>query len=72
MRDLFDKLEVYGSLELFFIYLENIVFSKEKVLYMKGIHDKLRDYKDGILKNLNKIMAKKEYDIKRYSRHFNF
>jgi hypothetical protein len=59
MRNLFEKLDLYGYLELFFIYLEDIVFSKEKVLYMKGTHDKLRDYKNAILKNLNKIMAKK-------------
>ena len=47
-QDIFDKLSDLGVLELFFIYMKNVVYSKEKVLYMRGNFTNLEEFKASI------------------------
>ena len=45
MKLIFSQLDEYGALELFFIYLRNVVYSFEKIAHMKRNHDKVKNFK---------------------------
>jgi predicted metal-dependent hydrolase len=69
IRSILTKLQEHQALQLFFVYIKNVLSCEERICYLKGANEKLRDFKKSLEKTLKQIAQRNEFKINNYVDH---